>query len=49
MPKKSKHSLNFAHMIVGCELVITTQEKHLEVRKATFMHLLAGCSLTIRK
>lgn len=49
MPKKPKHNLNFAYMIMGFELVIITQEKYLEVRKATFMHLLAGCSLTIKK
>lgn len=49
MPKKPKHKLNFAYTIMGCELVITAQEKHLEVKKATFMHLLAGCSLTIKK
>lgn len=33
--------------MMGSEVVINTQEKHLEVRKVTFVHLLVTCSVTI--
>lgn len=36
-------------MMVGSEVAITTQEKHLEVRKVTSIHLLVSCSVTIGK
>lgn len=42
-------NLNFAYMMIGSEAVIITQEKHLEVRKVTFIQLLARCSLAIKK
>lgn len=47
--QKNPHNLDFACMIMGSGLAITTQEKHLEVRKVTFIQLLTGCSLAIKK
>jgi len=36
-------------MVMGSELVVTSQEKYHEVRKVTVIQLLAGCLLTIKR
>lgn len=47
--QQQQHNLNLTCVMMGSELVITTEEKHLEIRKVIFLQLLAGCLLTNRK